>query len=268
MFQKFLVSLFLAISLNVLSVHFKFDYLYSVLSVLGGVSLAFFINSIKTFSKENWKLFLAFFLFSNLSTFLIEFLMIHFDVWSFSNRVQSLTGITFLNYPIEEFVYWSFCPIIVSLSYISFGKSLNKFINPVTYTNFLKGFKTITDTLKDDSKIRYQKESKNGEYESGKKIPVYIWLQVIILAFIALLGNYYKGNWKALLYTIILFFVTAFPHEFYSVSNGFWIYNHNKMLGLFLFQIPLEGYLMYFISPICGCMLLDLFNKFFFKKDI
>jgi hypothetical protein len=26
--------------------------------------------------------------------------------------------------------------------------------------------------------------------------------------------------------------------------------------------------LMYFISPICGCMILDVFNRIFFKKDL
>jgi hypothetical protein len=135
-------------------------------------------------------LFSVFFLFSNLSTLFIEYLMIHFDVWSFSNRVQHLTGITFLNYPIEEFVYWSLCPVIVSLSYISFGKTFQKFLNPISFTNSINNFKSILDVLKNDVKIKYQKESKVGEYESGKKVPVYIWLQVIIISSILLLKNY------------------------------------------------------------------------------
>lgn len=266
--KNFLAVSLIAIFLNVLTIYYKFDYLLSVISVLGGVSLLLFINSFKTFSKENWKLFSVFFLFSNLSTLFIEYLMIHFDVWSFSNRVQHLTGITFLKYPIEEFVYWALCPLIVSLSYISFGKTFQKFLNPISFTNTIKNFKSILETLKNDVKIKYQKETKVGEYESGKKVPVYIWLQVIIVSLILLLKNYYRGNFRNLLYATFLFFFTAFPHEVYAVSNGFWIYNHNKMLGLYLFQIPLEGYLMYFISPICGCMILDVFNRIFFKKDL
>ena len=266
--KQFLVTSISAILLNLLGMYFRLDYFWSVLLVFGGISLLLSTNAIQTFSKNNWKLFGGFFIFSNIATLFIEMLMIHFNVWGFSNRVQSLSGLLFLGYPAEEFIYWAFCPAIVALSYISFGKTFDKFVNPFSLARVAKLGMIFTKPFKNDSGVTYTKEDKTGQYSSGKKFPVYIWLQILIISVIIMLSKYYRGNKKAMLYTTIAFFLTAFPHELYSTFNGFWIYNNSALLGIYLFRIPLEGYLMYFISPIAGCMMIDIANRIFFKKDI
>ncbi len=268
MIYSFLLFSFLALILNFCVYYFKFDYLWSVLTVFGGLSLFFIINAVKTFTKDNWKLFSGFFIFSNICTLIIEIVMLKFDVWGFSNRVQQLSGITFLSYPIEEFIYWAFCPAIVSFSYMLLGKKIDKFLNPIEYSKIMNFGFNFTKDKKNDSDIDYKNDSGNGKYNSGNKFPVYVWLQILIISSIIMLSKYYKGNWKSMIYTTILFFLVAFPNELYSISQGFWLYNDNKLLGIYIFKVPLEGFLMYFISPICGCMMLDVSNRILFKKDI
>lgn len=264
MFRAAAYSIITALVLNFIAWKLNLDYLYSVLLVFGGMTILFSINAIKEFTKENWKLFSGFFIFSNICTLIVEIVMLKFDVWGFSNRVQQLSGITFLTYPIEEFIYWAFCPGIVAMSYIILGKKMDKFINPISFSKFISAFKI----QKNDSNINYTKDDGTGRYNSGSRTPVYIWLQGMIIASIIMMTKYYKGNWKSMFYTTLIFFFTAFPHELYSISNGFWLYNDNKLLGIYLFKVPVEGFMMYFISPICAAMILDLSNRFFFKKDI
>ena len=83
-----------------------------------------------------------------------------------------------------------------------------------------------------------------------------------------MLSKYYHGNKKAMLWTALIFFSVAFPNELYALSQGFWLYNDNTLLGLYIFKVPVEGFMMYFLAPICGCMILDISNRLLFKKDI
>lgn len=265
MFKAFLISIITALSLNFFAYQLSLDYLWSVILVFGGMTLLFSANAFKTFTKENWKLFSGFFIFSNICTLIVEIVMLKFDVWGFSNRVQQLSGYTFLSYPIEEFIYWAFCPGIVALSYMTLGKKFDKVLDVISYSKLISIISKIK--FKKDSNINYTNDNGTGKYNSGNKFPVYIWLQILIISSIIYMRRYYRGNWKAMLYTTLIFFFTAFPNELYALSQGFWLYNDNKLLGIYFFKVPLEGFMMYFISPICAAMILDISNRFFFKKD-
>lgn len=262
-----LLIILTALVLNICAWQFSLDYFWSVFLVFGGVTFLLGINAVKEFTKDNWKLFSGFFIFSNLATLVIEIIMLKFDVWGFSNRVQHLSGITFLTYPIEEFVYWFFCPGIVALSYMTLGKKLEKFINPISFSRIIQRLSSIK-FQKNDSNINYTNDNGSGKYSSGKKFPIYVWLQILIISSIVMLSKYYHGNKKAMFWTTLIFFSATFPNELYALSQGFWLYNSNKLLGIYIFKVPIEGFLMYFISPVLACMMIDISNRILFKKDI
>jgi len=256
-----------AFVLNICAWHMSLDYLWSVFLVFGGVMFLLFINAAKEFTKDNWKLFSGFFIFSNILTLIIEIIMLKFDVWGFSNRGHDLSGITFLTYPIEEFIYWALCPGIVAFSYILLGKKIEKFINPIKFSRIIQRISSLNFNTNDNN-INYTPDDGSGKYSSGKKFPIYIWLQIILISTIIMLSKYYRGNKKAMMWTTLIFFSVAFPNELYALSQGFWLYNDNTLLGLYIFKVPVEGFLMYFLAPVCGCMMLDISNRLLFKKDL
>lgn len=272
-----IISLILAaVVLNLVSALSKLDYLWSVLFVLGGLS---FLLSIATFknqrvSRNDLKLFFGFYIFSNIMTLALEMVMLKFNVWGFTHHTFNLTGFTLLDAPIEEYVYWSFCPIIVGLSYINISRGLAESVSvePAIITKLAELLKTVqlkTQSPRADS-VNYvdPQNEVNGQYKQGAKYPVYIWVQILIIVAIIAMARYFHGSYKALAATAVIFFAVAFPHEAYAVTHGFWIYNTQHLIGPFIGPIPIEGYFMYFISPICGGMMLDLADRKFFKQDV
>lgn len=258
--------------LNFLNYINNFDYFVSCNFILGGLTLTLFLNSIKVFNKDNWKLFIGISVFSNIFTLLIEITMLHFDVWSFSNKHQILSGYTFLGAPIEEFNFWMYCPWLVGFCYIILSKSkINKIIDPKIIENFsleLASWESKHKLIK-DSLVNYTEEvGKTGSYTRGRFFPIYLSVQIFMFAMIIYLKKYYHGNRKSLWFTTIFFFLTMMPYEQYAISQGFWIYNTKKVIGAFFLKVPIEGWLMYLLPPIAGSIFTDVLNKKFFKKDI
>ena len=143
--------------------------------------------------------------------------MLKFDVWGFSNRVQQLSGYTFLSYPIEEFIYWAFCPGIVALSYMTLGKRFDKVLDVISYSKLISIISKIK--FKSNSNINYTNDNGTGKYNSGNKFPVYIWLQILIISSIIYMRRYYKGNWKAMLYTNFNIFSSTFQMSCIFISS-------------------------------------------------
>ena len=246
----------LALILNVLAVVLSLNYLFSVLLVFGGVSLYLISNAVKLFSVSDWKFSTGFLIFSNICTLIVEVIMMKYDVWGFTNLKCQLIGLYFLSAPIEEYIYWAFCPVIACYSYMLMLKDkFVKSINPFKIASIVKNLK-----IKKFGNAEYV-DAKDGSYSRGAKFPVYIWLQVAIITSIILMKRYFKGCWQALSLTTALFFLIAFPNELYSINSGFWAYNDNKLLGYYLFKIPLEGWMMYFIAPICSSMMIDIVRR-------
>jgi hypothetical protein len=165
--------------------------------------------------------------------------------------------------PVEEFVYWFCCPVIVAGTYLLLVRSaLPSVVDPKLILRFVEKLKTLHLGVPEaNSKVTYTETDANGQYRRGGKFPVYIYLQILIVTAIVLMLRYFRGSWKAVAYTTVLFLCVAFPHEYYSVGHGFWVYNVNHELGWFFMRVPLEGWLMYVISPICGCMMFDIGSR-------
>lgn len=262
-----IVAIVVSLVLNLFAWRLELDYLWSVLLVFGGVALTFLANAAKVFSRDDWKLFGGFVVFSNVCTLGVEVVMLHCDVWGFSDRVQRLSGLLFLGYPVEEFVYWAMCPAVVAGCYMVLGRRrMDRFPNPVSLSGIASLGSFLTKPFKDDAKVKYTPDAGTGKYRAGARKLVYIWLQVAIVASIALMSRYSKDDWKAVGWTTLVFFATAFPNELYALSQGFWLYNERKLLGIYLFGVPVEGFAMYFIAPVCACMILDLSSGLFGGK--
>ncbi|HNY31132.1 MAG TPA: hypothetical protein PKO15_09610 [Fibrobacteria bacterium] len=112
-------SILLALGLNLSTVLLGTDYLWSVLLVFGGVGAFFVASGWKHFTRRDVWVIVTLLVFSDVMTVVIEKLMIHFDVWGFSDRTYRLMGINFLGAPIEEFIYWWLCPVVVAFAYIA-----------------------------------------------------------------------------------------------------------------------------------------------------
>lgn len=253
--MKYLLALPLV--LNLVCLFLGTDYLQSVLLVFGTMSITLLSLAKYNFQTKDWKLFLGFILFSNTATIGLEVLMMKFDVWGFTNRTYNLSGILFLSAPIEEYVYWFFCPVIVVLSYLLYSKGETKGKAFFSYP-LMKLFSKLK--LKGKDQINYV-DSNRGRYIRDKKYPVYIYVQLTIILSILLMLKFFKGCWKPVYLTTILFFFTAFPNELYSIHQGYWAYNSNRMIGLYILNIPIEGWMMYFIAPVCASMLLNIIGR-------
>ncbi|MEN9354733.1 MAG: hypothetical protein RL318_2058 [Fibrobacterota bacterium] len=268
----FVVTTVLALALNALAWFLKLGYLASVATVFGSVTVFLLVQSRRALLPSDWKLFAGFFLFSNLATLGLEKLMLGFNVWGFSHVSRYLTGYTWLGAPIEEYIYWAMCPAIVALLYLLQGRTRVATLPDPGYLKPLVAFVEGLDKIKaksDDVKyVPDQSVDADSHYSAGKKRLVYIWVQVAILSTILLLLRSFHGSWRNTFTTTIAFTACAFPNELYCLHAGYWVYNTNTLLGVFLWDIPLEGYLMYVLSPICACMCLDIANRKIFGKDI
>ena len=256
--KKVFAVCFAPLMLNLIAFLNKWDYLVSV-------------NSVKVFSKNDWKLFFGISVFSNIFTFFIEVIMLKLDVWSFSSHKARLLGYTFWNAPIEEYVFWMYCPWLVGFSYILFSRSnVDKVIDLSLLEEITKPLASIEKKIKEHIKdnVEYVEDSSAGKYARGSKVPVYLSIQLILITMIVFLKKKYHGSKYSMLLTTILFFITMMPYEQYAISQGFWTYNENKMVGLFILNVPIEGWMMYILPPIAGAMLTDVLSKKFFNKDI
>lgn len=268
--RLFLVLASQAITLNIINYFMEQNYLLSVLLVMGGLSLTIAISTFtsKAVFPNDIKALVAFIGFSNIMTLIVEYFMLKYDVWAFSKQFSELSGFVFMHAPIEEFVYWFLCPVLVGGTYLNILRSSPPAVVStsviVRWIEKLQAMNIKARTPSPD--IQYTETNAQGQYRRGGKYPVYLYLQLSIIAAIIAMLRYFHGSWKAVGYTTALFVIVAFPHEYYSVGQGFWIYNANHELGWFFMRVPLEGWLMYVISPVCGCMMYDIGARVFFKS--
>lgn len=274
-------TLLLAALANAVVVLGSLSYMQSVVFVMGSIALhgIGYMNQgriAKTITKTEVVLVSGFVVFSNIMTLGLEFLMLKFDVWGFSSRKYNLLGPTLLGAPLEEFVYWALCPVIVAVYYLVMARSAVKPISKQSkyvtklgiWLETLKVAKAIPAQAASTPQIDYVKPDSEFRYQRGTKFPTYVLVQIAIVSAILVMLKYYHGSKRAMFGTTLVFTATAWPHELYSTYCGFWVYNSQRLVGLELWRIPIEGYLMYIISPICGCMMIDLAARKFIGKDV
>lgn len=269
------LAVVIALALNAAAIALGLDYLWSVLVVFGGMALFFAVNGARCLRRDDWKLFAGFVVFSNASTLGIEIVMMRLDVWGFTRRVHPLVGITFLGAPIEEYVYWALCPVIVGLGYMVFSRRAGAGGAPIPVEPLLLA---RLARYAQDLRLRSARDEvdyvdaaeagKDGRFSRGKRFPVYIFVQIAIVGAILAMARFYRGSWRSMAWTTGVFFLVAFPNELYSLHNGYWIYNAERMIGVSLLDIPAEGWAMYFIAPVCASMMLDISSRKIFGQDL
>ena len=256
--------------LNYMAYYMDLDYMVSVNVVLGTMTVMLLLNGIRVMTRNDWKLFWGISLFSNIFTLFVEVIMLKFDVWSFDDSQVRLLGVTLFGAPIEEYVFWMYCPWLVGACYITLARgAINSTVNLSYVSVVANRMKILEDKMKSlvADRVSYTKGD-NGKYNRGKKIPVYLSVQIIMVAMILFLYKGYKGSLTAMLLTTVMFFFTMMPYEQYAISKGFWVYNESRVIGLFILKVPFEGWLMYIIPPIAGSMITDYCSRKFFKTNL
>jgi len=265
------ITSLLALGLNALAWGLRLGYMASVALVFGSVT-AYLLVSARVLLPSDRKLFAGFFLFSNLATLGLEKLMLGLNVWGFSHVTRTLIGLTWLGAPIEEYIYWALCPAIVGLLYLVQARTKDAPLPDPAYLKPLIAFVERLDKLKaPQDAVHYVEDAAvdaQSHYRTGPRFPVYIWVQLTIASLILLMLRSFHGSWRHALATALAFTACAFPNELYCLHAGYWVYNANRLLGIYLLDIPVEGYLMYLLSPVCACMMLDIANRKIYGKDL
>lgn len=273
-----------ALVLNLIAVLLKFNYMTSVLFVMGGVSAIAVIYSFQFLRWVDFKSMGIFVFLSNVTTTIIEKLMIVFDVWGFSSSNAGLIGINFWGAPIEEYLYWWMAPVVVVTTYLAVCKRGNLKVKVENQLPILLDFGLLAAIFKFGSEKMEENSDKtdkvylenqgvknsddktvNRKYERGSKVPVWSFVVAFVLACLAFGYFFFRGSYKAVLATTLVFLLVAYPNELYSLYQGYWVYNNNKMIGVWVLWVPLEEWFMYTASPAAGSMLFSAYREYVHK---
>lgn len=198
---------------------------------------------------RHWKGISSFFLFSTVTTTLLELMFMKSDTWGFSRTFNTMIGINLLGYPIEEYVFWELCPVVVIFTYLYYVG----LIKPV-----FKLFTTSASMYIDD---KVNVNDGYPSYNRGSKVPVYTGFIGFVIMFIWLMRDYFKNRVKEIVLTGIVFLSLIAPYEQYALLNQVWVYNLNKMTGIVLVGVPIEEWLIYIACPIAGALFIRIFTK-------
>jgi len=106
-------------------------------------------------------------------------------------------------------------------------------------------------------------------YIRGLRFPAWFAMAIPFMIFIIIFVEHSKElrrtiSWKALACSIALFEFVLFPIEHLGVNQGFWIYNRARILGIEIWDIPIEEPLIYYLFPVIMVVFLWqlLFNRF------
>lgn len=268
-----------ALLLNVIAILLKLNYLASVLLAMGGVSLVAVWFSRKELTHVDYLSMLVFVTLSNVTTTVIEKLMIVFDVWGFSNAHAGLLGWSFWGAPIEEYIYWWMAPVVVVTTYLSALKTpwvkfskvadLPLWLDISLITSILKFESERTESEAEKTSDVYLENQNSGKgvdvsgskYKRGSKVPVWAMVVLFVLTCMAVGYIFFRGAWRAVLGTALVFLCVAYPNELYSLSRGYWVYNNSKMIGIWVLGVPVEEWFMYTASPVAGSMLFSIYRN-------
>lgn len=267
-----------ALGLNAATIFLHTNYLTSVCLVMVGTPAVLMFASGKHLKRRDLVVGIAFVTFSNVITTGIEKLMIYYDVWSFSNANFRLVGVNFLGEPIEEYVYWWMSAVIVAVTYVCFSRTSRAIIHVPNVLDYLGsallakyGTQKIQTNTADLQSSGVYLENQNTEisgshYVRGRKFPTWVVVASAVTLFAAALYRHFRGSWPALASTVLVFLCIAYPNELYSLHNGLWVYNQNRIFGFWLLGVPVEEWFMYTMSPFAGGMLLSLCYKKFYHE--
>lgn len=276
--KLFALAIVSAFGLNVATIFLHTNYMTSVCLVMIGTPAVLVFASRSYLKRRDLWMGLGFITFSNIVTTGIEKLMIYYDVWSFSNANFRLIGVDFLGAPIEEYMYWWMSAVIVAVVYICFSRTRRDIIHVPNILDYFgasllakyatQKIQTSTaDAQSSDVYLENQNvEISGSRYSRGGRFPTWVIVASAVTLFAAVRYRHFRGSWPALLSTVLVFFCIAYPNELYSLHNGFWVYNQNRIFGFWLLGVPVEEWFMYTMSPFAGGMLLSLCYKKFYHE--
>lgn len=272
---KFILTIiFASIAVNIFIGRMGFNYFWTIVAGMGLPTLIVWFMGRKNLDLSAWKSFITFNLFSIVISTIIEVIMLNYDTWGFSKAHGRFIGVNFIGAPIEEYIYWWIAPILVGMLYITLRKitqidpvppGIESSVEYLGYIGsaFMKSSNSADATpyLENDGVI-----VQNGSYVRGTSIfPTWMWIQILVVLVIFYLKKYFKGNWLTVFAVSGIFACVAFIGELHAIDYGFWVYNKQRVIGIFFFNIPIEQYPMYFLSAIFECVVIDIVGRKHFK---
>lgn len=263
-----------ALGLNAVTIVLDTNYMASVLLVFAGVIACALFWSAKNFSTNDAKAIVAFSVVVDLLTTGIEKLMMVFDVWGFSRAHHYMIGLTLFGAPIEEYVYWWLCPVLVACTYFAFARDrlqehqANKLLHVEQSLSVLIACQLSRYIDQKKQKAKYLEddgiEPADSRYARGASVPVWAFLPAIALGSGLWVMHRFRGKFSDVASTVIVFCCVAYPNELYSLSQGLWVYNQNRIIGIWFGGVPVEEWCMYVFAPWSGSMLASWTRTQFF----
>jgi lycopene cyclase domain-containing protein len=75
----------------------------------------------------------------------------------------------------------------------------------------------------------------------------------------------YRFAWKNSLLSAVIIAIPFLVWDFYFTSNGFWGFNHEYILGIYIFNLPIEEVLFFIVVPF-ACTFIYEVTKYYFSK--
>ena len=268
----YLIPFFAAIIANLLCFILGLDYFKSNLLVFGSYLVMVIPFVDKKLVVSHWKPLLGFFAFSTVTTTILELIFIHTDTWGFSSQINQMIGVNIFHIPIEEYIFWEGCPLVVIFTYMFYKKPPTSFPGFSSLSKAVDVELAILKSAEPSGKAISEgemyvdeiiKDDINGKpsYFRGLKLPIYTFFVTFVIFSIYEMRGYAKGNYKAIALTALSFFFVIMPYEQYALIHHVWIYNMQKMSGIAFIGVPLEEWIVYFTCPTAGCLFMEMFAK-------
>jgi hypothetical protein len=220
-----------------------------------------------------WKPYVLFVAFSMLATTVIEVWLLKTDTWGFSKQINVLSPFQWLGAPVEEYIFWDFCPIAVVQLYLFYSAKLPKF-GSTKAGAIVSGFVGVLAgamLVKAETKKAENTKGKGGiiiddvakgdasgrdTYKRGANGANFTIFLSLVAASIILLHKYLSRGLLSVMATSIAFMILMMPYEQYAVITHTWVYNLNKMFGVAFLGVPVEEWLLYLLCPLSGSLMI------------
>jgi lycopene cyclase domain-containing protein len=178
------------------------------------------------------------FLYANLVmdgvAFFFEYVSIGMKVWWFSQEHHKLLGINIIDLPIEEFMFWFGATPFCILLYICFYRILH-----------------CPKKLRVDDRVIF----------SIWAMLAFVFLPVAKKLYHEIKTQYGDKNifsWRAIIGAVAVFWFVMTFVEHHSIACKHWVFNKDRIWGLYFWKIPVEEFIFYTLGPIFTVLLLHI----------
>ncbi len=71
-----------------------------------------------------------------------------------------------------------------------------------------------------------------------------------------------RDNWKFLLFSLIISAIPFLIWDYFATKNAHWQFNSDFILGIYLFNLPLEEVLFFLVIPFCCHFVWNIIDNF------